>query len=185
MSLRLIPNLTVIRPADAAETLEAWKIAINRKKGPVALILTRQSVPLLDRSILASAQGLAKGGYILWESSNSPRIILMATGSETQLALEAGKVLEKQGLAARVVSMPCISLFDEQTDEYKDRVLPPEIFSRISIEAGIPTGWEKYTGLKGKQVGISSFGISAPGELVYKHFGLTVSEIVEKALKTL
>jgi transketolase len=185
MSLRLIPNLTVIRPADTAETIEAWKIALTNKKGPTALILTRQGVPVLNRESLGSADGVKKGGYILWESSPQPQAILIGTGSELQIALEAGKLLKEKGVSSRVVSLPCWSIFDQQSEEYKQGVFPSQIKVRLSIEAGTRIGWERYIGFNGKAIGLDRFGISAPGELVYKYFKLTANEMVEIALKIL
>jgi transketolase len=185
MSLRLIPNLTVIRPADTAETIEAWKIALTNKKGPTALILTRQGVPVLNRESLGSADGVKKGGYILWESSPQPQAILIGTGSELQIALEAGKLLKEKGVSSRVVSLPCWSIFDQQSEEYKQGVFPSQIKVRLSIEAGTRIGWERYIGFNGKAIGLDCFGISAPGELVYKYFKLTANEMVEIALKIL
>jgi transketolase len=185
MNLRMVPDLTVIRPADAAETVEAWKLALTRKKGPVALLLTRQNIPVLDPVSAGAAEYIKKGGYVLWESAIYPQIILIGTGSEVHLALEAGKVLQSKGISSRVVSMPSWNIFDEQSPEYKAKVLPPQVTARISVEAGTPIGWERYTGLTGKNIGISHFGISAPGGLVYKYFNLTIQEIVETALKLL
>ena len=185
MNLRMVPNLVVIRPADATETVEAWKVAMTRKKGPTALILTRQSLPILDRTVLASVEGVRKGGYVLWESDRTPRVIFIGTGSEVHIALEAGKILMSKGVSVRVVSLPSWTLFDEQSSEYKAKVLPPEIKTRISIEAGTPIGWERYVGLEGEAIGISEFGMSAPGELLFKNFHLTSNNLVEKALKNL
>jgi transketolase len=184
MNLRMVPNLTVIRPADTVETIEAWKIAVTRKRGPIALILTRQIVPILNKVVTESSKGVWRGGYILWESgSTSPQIIIVGSGSEVHLALEAGMVLENQGISARVVSMPCWAIFDEQPLKYRSHVFPPQIKARISIEAGTPMGWERYTGLEGKAIGISYYGVSAPGNIVYEHFNLTVKQIVKTAIK--
>jgi transketolase len=185
MGLRMIPNLMLIRPADATETLEAWKIAMFRREGPTALILTRQPVPVLDRSALSPASGVRKGGYILWESGTNPQVILMGTGSEVHTALEAGRILKGKNIAARVVSLPCWSLFDSQSESYRNGVLPPEISARISIEAGTPLGWEHYVGLKGHAIGISRFGASAPGNVIYEKLGLTAQQVVDEALRLL
>jgi transketolase len=165
--------------------VEAWRVAMTRKKGPTALILTRQSLPILDRTVLASVEGVKKGGYILWESNRTPRVIFIGTGSEVHIALEAGMILKSKGVSVRVVSLPSWTLFDEQSSEYKAKVLPPEIKTRISIEAGTPIGWERYVGLEGEAIGISEFGMSAPGELLFKNFHLTSNNLVEKALKNL
>jgi len=185
MSLRAVPNLVVLRPADATETVEAWKIALERRQGPTALILTRQNLPVLDRLTLASASGVHRGGYILWEAETLPDIILISTGSEVHIALEAGKMLQKSGIAARVVSLPSWELFDAQMEEYRNHVLPPGIGARISIEAGTPLGWERYVGLDGVAIGLNRFGVSAPGRVIYEQFGLTAQRIVDEALRLL
>jgi transketolase len=185
MGLRLIPGLVLIRPADAEETLEAWKIALTRRQAPTALILTRQNLPVLDRSTLASAAGLQRGGYILWESGKFPEIILIGTGSETQIALEAGKIIQSRGVSVRVVSLPSWELFDEQALEYRQSVFPPQIKARVSLEAGTSLGWERYVGLEGKALGVNRFGASAPGEIVYQKFGLTPQNMADIALKLL
>jgi transketolase len=182
MGLRMIPNLMLIRPADANETAEAWKIAMQRREGPTVLILTRQPVPVLDRSTFSPATGVRKGGYVLWESAPNPQIILIGTGSEVHIALEAGRSLREKGIAARVVSLPCWSLFDSQSEAYRNSVLPPGISARVSIEAGTPIGWEHYLGLKGKAIGISRFGASAPGKLIYEKLGLTAQDAVDESL---
>ena len=185
MGLRMIPNLMVIRPADAAETVEAWKIAVQRQKGPTALILTRQPVPVLDRSSLSPSGGLHRGGYTVREPDKDPQLILIGTGSEVHIVLKAAQILKEKGIAARVVSLPCWSLFDSQDEEYRDEVLPPSIIARVSIEAGTPLGWEHYVGLKGKAIGISRFGASAPGSVIYEKLGLTPQQVVDEALKLL
>jgi transketolase len=185
MSLRMIPDLLVLRPADAAETVECWKRALEHREGPVALILTRQYVPVLNRSELAPASNVHKGGYILWETDSSPRIILIGTGSEVNIALEAGKLLHQQGIQVRVVSMPSWSLFDSQPAEYRNNVLPPRVKARVSIEAGTTLGWEKYIGLNGTALGVSHFGHSAPGEIIYSKLGLNPQHMVEESLKLL
>ncbi len=185
MGLRMIPNLLLIRPADATETLEAWKIAIERREGPTALVLTRQAVPVLDRATLSSASGVGQGGYILWDSGDNPQVILIGTGSEVHLALAAGQILRGKGIAARVVSLPCWSLFDSQSENYRNSVLPPRISARVSIEAGTPLGWEHYVGPKGKTIGISRFGASAPGQAVYEKLGLTAQHVVDASLELL
>ncbi len=183
MGLRTIPNLMLIRPADATETVEAWKVAMQRRDGPTVLVFTRQPVPVLDRSALSSASGVQKGGYILWEADSSPQVILIGTGSEVHIALEAGRILKEQGVKARVVSLPCWSLFDSQPEKYRNSVLPPEISARVSIEAGTPIGWEHYVGLTGRAIGVSRFGASAPGKIIYEKLGLTAQHMVDESLK--
>lgn len=182
MSLRAVPNLTVIRPADAAETVEAWKEAILNKKGPTALIFTRQNVPVLERKGLASAVGLQKGGYILWESEpGQPEVILIGTGSEVSVALKAGEVLTAEGLRTRVISLPSWELFDRQPAGYRNYVFPPEVRVRVAVEAGIRLGWEHYVGLDGAVVGMDSFGASAPSKVLYDKFGINAERVVQAA----
>ncbi|GAB4312673.1 MAG: transketolase [Candidatus Bipolaricaulota bacterium] len=175
LSLRAIPNLTVIRPADAAETVEAWRAALLRRNGPTALVLTRQDLPVLDRSRLASPHGLHRGGYILWESApgKDPELILLATGSEVHVALEAGEELARDGVRVRVVALPSWDLFDRQPRDYRDQILPPRVRARVAVEAGIRLGWEHYVGLDGEIVGLGSFGASAPGPVLLREFGIT------------
>lgn len=187
-SLRLIPNLQVVRPADASETALAWRIALERKNGPTALVLTRQNLPVLepreDHPVygpLAPAAGTLRGGYVLADVEN-PDVILIASGSEVNLALEAARLLAEQQIAARVVSMPCRELFDEQEQSYRDSVLPPAITARVAIEAAMPMGWERYVGLRGQVVGIDRFGTSGPYKDVYSFLGMTTERIVETAL---
>ena len=183
MGMRLVPNLVTIRPADATETAEAWKVAIERRSGPTALVLSRQNLPILDRTTLAPANGLRQGGYILWQSTTTPKVILIATGSEVHIALEAGRNLQELGISARIVSLPSWELFDAQPEAYRNKVLPPTITARISIEAGVQLGWERYVGSGGIVIGIPRFGISAPGNIVYEKLGLTVPRVVKEALK--
>ena len=185
MNLRAIPNLTVIRPADAAETVEAWRMALLNSDGPTAIILTRQGVPVLDRKECATAEGLQRGGYILWHSGRDvPEVILIGTGSETHIALEAGKRLATEGIDVRVVSLPSWELFDQQPADYRETVLPPTAKARVAVEAGIKLGWEHYIGLEGMVVGMESFGASAPASVLYEKFGIT-SDCVAKAAKEL
>ena len=172
-----------IRPADATETVEAWKIALERCQGPTALILSRQNLPVLDRSSLSPASGVKHGGYILWEAGASPEVILIGTGSEVHIAIEAGRLLEEKGIKARVVSLPSWALFDAQPVEYRNKVLPPKIQARVSIEAGLTLGWERYVGPHGTSIGISHFGVSAPGGIIYNQWGLTPQHVVDTALK--
>lgn len=184
-SLRAIPGLTVIRPADALETAEAWRLAIKNADGPIALILSRQKLPIIDRTEYASADGLAKGAYILADSDQKPEIILIATGSEVSITLEAGKELLKKGIQSRVVSMPSWELFEKTSQEYKDKVLLPDVTSRIAVEAGISMGWERYVTSAGETVGIARFGASAPGGTLLEKFGFTSENIVQKAIDLL
>jgi transketolase len=185
-SLRAIPDLTLLRPADANETVEAWKIAVTHTEGPVGLVLTRQKLPTLDRNTLAPAAGTAKGAYVLADSaSGPPKLILIATGSEVSVALEAHKQLTREGVATRVVSMPCWDLFEAQPQSYKDQVLPPGVRARVSIEAGSPLGWERYVGLEGAIIGVNRFGASAPGEIVMRELGFTPEHVVEIAKSVL
>jgi len=180
-ALRAIPGLIVIRPADANETVDAWKFAIQHKGSPVAFALTRQKVPVLDRTKFASAENLSKGAYILVQSERIPEVILMASGSEVALAVEAFHSLESEGIKARVVSFPSWELFDVQSDEYKESVLPKSVKVRVSIEAGIKQGWEKYLGEYGEAISIEKFGASAPYEVLFKEYGFTKEAIIQKA----
>ncbi len=185
-SLRSIPNLVVIRPADANEVAQGWRIALQRKNGPVALALTRQGLPILDRSMLGPAESVAKGGYILKDTDDGrPDVILMASGSEVPIALEAALELEKQDINVRVVNMVSWELFDEQPAEYRDAVLPEGVTARLSVEAGCTQGWDKYTGSRGVVLGIDHFGASAPFQQLYEKFGITTKNLVEKALQLL
>jgi len=182
MNLRAVPNLSVIRPADAAETAQAWQAALARREGPTALVFTRQNVPQLDRRELAPATGLQKGGYILWDSSLvKPDVIFLATGSEVHLALAAARKLAAEAIRVRVVSLPSWDLFDAQPAEYRERVLPPAVRTRIAVEAGVKLGWEHYVGLDGAVVGMESFGASAPAAVLYEKFGFTVDRIADTA----
>jgi len=182
MNLRAVPNLTVIRPGDAAETAEAWRTALLRRDGPTALILTRQGLPILDRKECAPVEALQRGGYILWESAEGlPDVILIGTGSETHLALAAGKQLAAEGINVRVVALPSWELFDRQPIKYRETVLPPKVTVRVAVEAGIRLGWEHYVGLEGEIVGMEGFGASAPGKVLYEKFGFTVEGVVQTA----
>ena len=183
MSLRAIPRLVVCRPADATETVEVWRAAMNRQDGPTVLAFTRQNLPVLDRSTLNPASGALKGGYVLWESNRSPQVIIIATGSEVHIALEAGKTLEGEGIAARVVSMPSWELFDGQPKEYRDAVLPPSLGARVSVEAGVTQGWERYVGLDGVSIGMTGYGASAPIGVLYEKFGITAERVAEESRK--
>ena len=183
--LRTVPNLVTIRPADATETVEAWRIALERQHGPTALVFSRQNLPILDRNIVNPASGVRRGGYILWEAASPPDIILMSTGSEIHIAMEAGKLLQEKGIAARVVSLPSWELFEDQPMEYRNSVLPPDIRARISIEAGVTFGWERYVGLDGITIGLNRFGASAPAKVIYEKLGLTSQCLMKEALKLL
>ena len=180
-ALRAIPNLWFVRPADASETVVAWKVALDRADGPVALSFSRQKVPTLDRSDLAAASGVERGAYTLWESASSPDLILIATGTEVGLALEAGRKIASEGTAVRVVSMPCWELFEEQPADYRDEVLPPEVRARLSIEAGVALGWKQWVGDNGDSVSIEHFGASAPGGKVLEEFGYNLDNVVTRA----
>jgi transketolase len=177
-SLRVIPNLATIRPADPYETTVAWKVAIGRRQAPTALALTRQGLPLLDP---AKTEGLRNGAYTLVDVED-PQVILMGTGSEVHIAIEAQKMLAEKGVAARVVSMPSWELFDAMPQSYKDEVLPPSVTARVAIEAAVAMGWEKYVGCEGKVVALNHFGASAPYQTLYQEFGLTPEAMVEAAL---
>ncbi|MDT3405343.1 transketolase [Mucilaginibacter terrae] len=178
-SLRLTPNLTVLRPADAYETNEAWKIAMSRLKGPVALILSRQKLPVIDQQKYAPATNVWKGGYILSEAEGgNPEVILMATGSEVHLILEAQQQLATEGIKARVVSMPSFEIFNQQDKQYQDEVLPPTLHKRLAVEAGVTLTWYKYITAEGDVIGIDTFGESGEGNAVLAHFGFTTENVV-------
>jgi transketolase len=183
LALRAIPKMVVLRPADATETIDAWKIAIQRQNGPTSLVFSRQNLPVLDRSKLDPSIGVHRGGYVLWEASDKPDVILISTGSEVHIALEAGRLLQEQNISARVVSMPSWEIFDAQTKEYRNSVLPPYIRKRISIEAATTMGWERYIGTEGVAIGLSDFGASAPIGALYEQFGLTPQHVADEALK--
>jgi transketolase len=181
-SLRTIPNLSLIRPADANETAVAWRVAIERKDGPVALALTRQKLPVIDREKYSPAEGLAQGAYILADSTGKrPDVVLIASGSEVPVALDAYEKLIAEGVAARMVSMPSWDLFEKQTQDYRDKVLPPETTARLAIEAAYPFGWERYIGSKGAVIGMTRFGASAPYKVLAEKFGFTTDNIVRRA----
>jgi transketolase len=183
-SLRAMPNLTVIRPGDANEAVEAWRVAITHRHGPVMLVLSRQKMPTLDRTIVAPAAGVARGGYVLTETAGkTAELILIGTGTELHLAVEAKAELEKAGHAVRVVSMPSTNLFAKQDAAYRESVLPTAIRRRLAIEAGAPETWYRWVGLDGDVIGMTTFGASAPVNDVMKHFGFTVENVVVRALK--
>jgi transketolase len=179
-SLRAIPNLTVIRPADANETAEAWRVAIEHRHGPVALALTRQALPILEETAKKAREGVPRGAYVLADTDGDPEILLIATGSEVWITLEAAKQLAGKGIRARVVSMPSWELFDEQPKDYQESVLPPSIRKRLAVEAAAPFGWHKYVGLEGQIHGIERFGASAPYKDLQKAFGFTPEDVVRR-----
>jgi transketolase len=195
-ALRAIPHLFVVRPADVHEVREAWRLAILRRHAPTALALTRQKVPLIDRKKFSSAEGLRRGGYVLAEAERTareevstgsdsdrvtPQLILIATGSEVSLALEAREQLQKDGIATRVVSMPCTELFEEQAPEYRDEVLPPSVTARLAVEAGVRGSWDRYVGPKGDVICLDRFGASAPGDVALKNLGFNVENVLKHA----
>jgi transketolase len=202
-ALRAIPHLFVIRPADPAEVSEAWRIAILRKNAPTALALTRQKVDVIDRKRFASADGLRKGGYILAEAegigdeaatqasgtqqrdaaSITPKLIIIATGSEVSLALQARERLQADGITTRVVSMPCVELFEEQPENYRNQVLPPSVTARLAVEAGVPQGWDRYVGPAGQIIGLDRFGASAPGDVALRELGFNIENVLNHARK--
>jgi transketolase len=180
-ALRAIPHLWFVRPADANETAHAWRVALERQDGPVALSLSRQKVPTLDRAELAPAEGLERGAYVLWDSSSSPDLILIGTGPEVGLALEAARRIASEGTAVRVVSMPCWELFELQEADYRDEVLPPDVRARLSIEPGVELGWSKWVGDRGDSLALDRFGASAPGTTVLDRLGFSVDNVVSRA----
>jgi transketolase len=181
-SLRAIPNMMMLRPSDATETVEAWRVAVAHTGGPVGLVLTRQKVPVIDRTKYAPASGLAQGAYVLAGAGDPrPDVILIATGSEVSIALQAHDVLTSDGIHSRVVSMPSWELFERQSQSYREAVLPPSVRVRVSIEAASPFGWERYVGSDGAIIGTGRFGASAPGPVVMREFGFTPEHIVETA----
>jgi transketolase len=194
-ALRAIPHLFVVRPADVHEVREAWRLGILRRKAPTALALTRQKVPLIDREKFASAEGLRRGGYVLADAASAanevstgsgsdrvdPQLIIIATGSEVSLALEAREQLQQDGVPTRVVSLPCTELFEEQSQDYRDEVLPPSITARLAIEAGVRLGWDRWVGPKGDVICLDRFGASAPGDVALKNLGFSVENVLTRA----
>jgi transketolase len=182
-ALRAIPHLVVIRPGDANESVVAWQVALERAHGPTAMIFSRPKLPIFDQTKLAKADGLRKGAYTLIDAEGgAPEIILLATGSEVSLALGAHAELVKQGVRARVVSFPSWELFEVQSQEYRNSVLPPEVRARLSIEAGVGQGWRQWVGDAGDIMSIEQFGASAPYKEIYQHYGLTIEDAVARAL---
>jgi transketolase len=185
-SLRAIPGLTVIRPCDANETAMAWRVAVESRDKPTALILTRQNVPTLDRGRFAPAEGLRRGAYILADAPNAkPELILIASGSEVGLILAAQQKLLEQKIAVRLVSMPSWELFEAQSPEYRESVLPSSVRARLAVEAGVTLGWHKYVGNLGDAIGVDRFGASAPGPVVMREYGLTAEHVYQRALALL
>jgi transketolase len=180
-SLRIIPGLVVLRPADANETVEAWKLVAQLHHEPAALVLTRQAVPTIDRTKYASAEGVARGAYVLADAGGTPDVILIGTGSEVALCLEAYEALRAEGVKARVVSMPSWELFDDQPQEYREGVLPPAVRARVSVEQASTFGWSKYVGDSGASIGMRSFGASAPLKQLQHKFGFTVENVLDAA----
>lgn len=178
-SLRAIPHVVVLRPADATETVEAWKVALERAEGPTVLVLTRQNVPVLDRQRLASAEGVRRGAYVLKEAQGTLQAIVLASGSEVYIALEAAEQLEAEGIGTRVVSVPSWELFRQQNAAYQESVLPPEVTVRVAIEAGIGQGWEQLVGCQGHIISIERFGASAPGPELFEQFGITPKRVAD------
>ncbi|MBS1249154.1 MAG: Transketolase [Chloroflexi bacterium] len=183
-ALRLIPKLTVLRPADANETAQAWKIALQNRGSPTALVLTRQSVPTLDRETYAPAEGVERGAYVLGDlGDQEPELVLMASGSEVSLIVRAGELLAAEGVNVRLVSMPSWELFQAQDKEYRDLVLPPAVKKRLAVEAGVSYGWERWVGESGKVIAVDRYGASAPGGRIYQEYGLSVENIILEAEK--
>ena len=176
-----MPRLITLRPADANETVQAWRVALEHKDGPVALILTRQELPEIDQDKYAKASGVEQGAYILSDSENELQLILMGSGSEVHLLLEAQEKLKQESIHARVVSFPSWELFDAQSDEYKQKIFPRNIRKRLAVEAGSPIGWHKYVTDDGDVIGVTKFGESAPGPQVMKEYGFSVENVIAKA----
>jgi transketolase len=180
--LRAIPGMIVLRPADANEVLEAWRLIMQLRHEPVALILTRQNLPTLDRTRYAPAAGLARGGYVLADAEDgNPEVLLLATGSEVYLCIEAYEQLKQEGIKARVISLPSWELFDHQEPAYKDRVMPPEVIARVAVEQASTMGWRRYVGLRGHIIGMRTFGASAPLKALQSKFGFMPEKIVAAA----
>jgi len=183
-SLRLIPNLAVIRPADANETAIAWREVITRAK-PAGFALSRQNLPVIDRALFGSAEGVAKGAYIVSDVDGKVDVILIATGSEVALAIAAQEILKSEGIQARVVSAPCLEWFDESDDMYKESVLPTAVRARVSVEAGVTAGWREYVGDAGVSIGLNHFGASAGAGILFKEFGFTAQAVVAAAKESI
>jgi transketolase len=185
-SLRAMPDLLVIRPADANEVAEAWRVILTHRHQPVALILSRQSTPTLNRDIFAPANGLERGAYVLKDFGKGRlRLILMASGAEVDLVVKAGIELAREGVRVRVVSFPSWELFNAQDKTYRDSVLPPRVKARLSVEAGVSQGWEKWVGDRGSIIAVDRFGASAPGPVLFEKFGFTVENVIARARELL
>jgi transketolase len=185
-AMRAIPGMIVLRPGDANEVAEAYRAILKTPDHPVSLVLSRQNVPTLDRTKFASAAGTTKGAYVLADAAGGkPQVIVIGTGSELIIALQAYEQLTKEGIAARLVSMPSWELFEKQDQQYRDSVLPPGVRARVAVEAGIKMGWEKWIGEAGRFVGMSSFGGSGPYQKLYEQFGITPAHVVEEAKKAI
>jgi len=178
---RALPELLVFRPADANEVVESYRSLLQRGQQPSMLVLTRQALPTLCREQYAAATGVAQGAYILSDSDDAPQVLLLASGSEVGICLDAQQTLADEGIAARVVSMPCWELFDEQDAAYRHEVLPPDVSARVAVEAGLRMGWDRYIGADGQFVGMDGFGASAPTSELFEHFGITASQVVQAA----
>ncbi len=183
-ALRAIPNLKVFRPADSNETAQAWKFVLEHRDGPAALLLTRQGLPVIDQKKYGSATNLSKGAYVL-AGADKPDVLLLASGSEVSVALEAAEKLAAKKIATHVVSMPCWKLFEKQDKKYRDSVLPPDVKARVGIEAGVEQGWSKWLGDKGIFIGMSSFGASAPAKICFEKFGITTENVIKAVKKTM
>ena len=181
MALRSIPGMLVIRPADANEVAEGWRAAMKLTHHPACFALSRQALPTIDRTKYAPASGLHKGAYILADSDGVPEVILMGTGSEVGLCLTAYETLTAEGVKVRVVSMPCLELFEQQDDAYRDHVLPHSVRARVAVEMAATTGWDRYAGLDGSIIGMHSFGMSAPGSAVIQKFGFSADRVADEA----
>jgi transketolase len=184
-ALRAIPNLWFVRPGDANETSAAWALAIDRRDGPVALALTRQKLPVLEGTAQKAREGVARGGYVLRDAGGTPELILIGTGSELQLAMAAAQTLDGEGIACRVVSLPCWERFEAQDQAYRDAVLPPDIRKRVSIEVGVSLGWERWVGDEGAIIGLDHFGASAPAGTIFEHFGFTADRVADVGRRVL
>ncbi|MGH3087729.1 MAG: transketolase-like TK C-terminal-containing protein, partial [Rubrobacteraceae bacterium] len=185
-SLRAIPGLITLRPADASEVVEAWRVIMDLRHTPVALVLTRQALPTLDRSKYAPASGVEKGAYVLADSENGePEVLLLGTGSEVRLCLDAYEQLESEGIKARVVSMPSWEIFEQQSKEYRESVIPPAVTARVSVEQGSTLGWRKYAGLEGRTIGMRTFGASAPLKELQEKYGFTHQAVAREAKELL
>jgi transketolase len=185
-SIRIIPDLTVIRPADANETSAAWAYAVENQSNPVALVLTRQNLPILEGTVTGSRDNIKRGAYVVSDAANgAPQAQIIATGSEVQLAVAAQKALAEEGIQVRVISMPSWDLFEKQDKAYRDSVILPEVKARVAVEMAHPFGWERYVGDQGAIIAIDRFGASAPGDRVIKEYGFTVENVVSKVKSVL